>query len=84
MASFTPLVFAASDGIGKAATVFYKWLTTLLAQKYHDMYRQCACLPIIIRNDYENINHKKICLFQNHLNSPEWLDNSDMIEVRTH
>ena len=46
------------------------------------MYRQCACVPIIIMNDYENINMEKICLFQSCLNSPEWLSNSDMIEVR--
>ena len=28
-----PLVFAASGGMGKAATVFYKWLAVFLVQK---------------------------------------------------
>ena len=37
-ASFTPLVFAASGGMGKAATVFYKRLAALLAQKRHQPY----------------------------------------------
>ena len=37
-ASFTPLVFAASGGMGKAATVFYKRLVALLAQKQHKPY----------------------------------------------
>ena len=36
--SFTPLVFAASRGMGKVATIFYKWLTGLLAQKRHQPY----------------------------------------------
>ena len=37
-ASFAPLVFAASGGMGKAATVFYKRLAALLAQKRHQPY----------------------------------------------
>ena len=37
-ASFTQLVFAASGGMGKAATVFYKRLAALLAQKRHQPY----------------------------------------------
>ena len=37
-ASFTPLVFAASGGMGQAATVFYKRLAALLAQKRHQPY----------------------------------------------
>ena len=37
-ASFTPLVLAASGGMGKAATIFYKQLAGLLAQKRHQPY----------------------------------------------
>ena len=37
-ASFTPLVLAASGGMGNAATVFYKWLAALLAQNRHQPY----------------------------------------------
>ena len=37
-ASFTPLVFTASGGMGKAATVFYKRLAALLPQKRHQPY----------------------------------------------
>ena len=37
-ASFTPLVFAASGRMGKAATIFHKWLAALLAQKRHQPY----------------------------------------------
>ena len=36
--SFTLLVFAASGAMGKAATVLYKRLATLLAQKWHQPY----------------------------------------------
>ena len=37
-ASFTPLVFAASGGMSKAATVFYRQLAALLAQKHQQPY----------------------------------------------
>ena len=37
-ASFTPLVFAASGGMGKATAVFYKQLAALLVQKRHQPY----------------------------------------------
>ena len=36
--SFTPLVFAASGGMDKSATVFYKRLAALLAQKRYQPY----------------------------------------------
>ena len=37
-ASFTPLIFSVSEGMGKAATVTYKRLATLLATKWLEPY----------------------------------------------
>ncbi len=39
-ASFTPLVLSASGGLGKEATVFYKRLASLLAEKWDQPYNQ--------------------------------------------
>ncbi len=39
-ASFTPLVLSASGGLGKEATVFYKRLASLLAEKWDQPYHQ--------------------------------------------
>ena len=36
--SFTPLVFSASGGMGHEASVFYKWLASLLSDKWNDAY----------------------------------------------
>ena len=36
--SFTPLVFSTSGGMGKAATVFYRRLANLLAEKHNAPY----------------------------------------------
>ena len=36
--SFTPLVFAATGGMGPAATTFYKRLASMIAKKHNQYY----------------------------------------------
>ena len=38
MGSFTPLVFSATGGMAPAATIMYKRLASLLAEKRHQTY----------------------------------------------
>ena len=39
--SFTPLIFSTSGGMGKAASIFYKRLDGMLAEKRHQPYSNC-------------------------------------------
>ena len=39
--SFTPLIFSTSGGMGKAASIFYKRLGGMLAEKRHQPYSNC-------------------------------------------
>ena len=40
LSTFTPLVFATSGGMGKAATVFFRRLASMIADKHHTNYSQ--------------------------------------------